>query len=128
MCYSQRSVAGDERLLAEERQREGQLRRRAARSGNANTQAQVVTGAAGPAIVGAITSADADLVVMGVAPRTALDRLFSGSTLGAVLRRARTPVLVVPVSGGTEKWDERTVREDAFAAFGGPVLTARSAA
>ena len=85
-----------QRLLAEERQREGQLRRRAARSGNANTQAQVVTGAAGPAIVGATTSADADLVVIG--------------------------------SGGMEKWDERTVREDAFAALAEPATTTRCAA
>ena len=117
-----------QRLVAEERQLAGQLRRRAARLGNTNAQAQVVTGSAGPAIVSAATSSDADLVVMGVAPRTALDRLFLGSTLGTVLRRARTPVLVVPVTGGTEQWDERTVREDAFAALAEPGLTARSAA
>ena len=65
---------------------------------------------------------------MGVAPRTALDQWVFGSTLGTVLRRARTPVLVVPVIGGAEQWDENTFGEDAIRALAERSLTARTAA
>ena len=64
-----------QRLPAEERQIAGQLRQRAALLGDTNAQAQVVTGDPGPAIVSAASEADTDLVVMGVAPRTELDRV-----------------------------------------------------
>ena len=39
---------------------------------------------------------DADLIVMGVPRRTRLDEWLGGSTSGAVLRRAKSPVLLVP--------------------------------
>jgi nucleotide-binding universal stress UspA family protein len=101
-------------LPARERQVAGQLRHRAALFGDANAQARVVTGDPGPAIVSASSEADADLVVMGVAPRTAFDQWAFGSTLRTVLRRVRTPVLVVPVVGGAEPWHESTFGEDAI--------------
>jgi nucleotide-binding universal stress UspA family protein len=117
-----------QRLPAQERQVAGQLRQRAALLGAPDAQPQVVTGDAGPAIVSAASEADADLVVMGVAPRTALDQWAFGSTLGTVLRRARTPVLVVPVIGGAEQWDENTLDADAIRALAERSLTARAAA
>jgi nucleotide-binding universal stress UspA family protein len=89
---------------------------------------RVARGEIGHVIVAVATSSDADLVVMGVAPRTALDRLLFGATLGAVLRRSSAPVLAVPVTGGTEEWDERTVREDLCAALAEPALAARCVA
>ena len=106
----------------------GELRRRAALLWDANAQAQVVTGDPGSAIVSAASEADTDLVVMGVAPRTAFDQWAFGSTLGSVLRRARTPVLVVPVVGGAEPWHENTFGEGATRAFAERFLTARAAA
>ena len=117
-----------QRVPGEERQIAGQLRQRAARLWDANAQAQVVTGDPGPAIVSAASEADTDLVVMGVAPRTAFDQWVFGSTLGSVLRRARTPVLVVPVVGGAEPWYENTFGEDAIRALAERSLTARAAA
>ena len=115
-----------QRLPAQERQMAGQLRQRAALLGDTNAQAQVVTGDPGPAIVSAASEADTDLVVMGVAPRTALDQWVFGSTLSTVLRRARTPVLVVPVIGGAEQWYENTFGEDAIRALAERSLTART--
>lgn len=117
-----------QRLPAEERQAAVQLRRQAARLGDTNAGAQVVTGHPGTAIVTAAAEADADLVVMGVAPRTTLDRWVLGSTLDTVLRRTRTPVLVVSVVGGAEPWDENTFAEEASRAPGDDAVTARTAA
>ena len=117
-----------QRVPGQERQMAGELRRRAALLWDANAQAQVVTGDPDSAIVSAASEADTDLVVMGVAPRTAFDQWAFGSTLGSVLRRARTPVLVVPVVGGAEPWHENTFGEDATRAFAERFLTARAAA
>lgn len=85
-----------QRLPAQERQMAGHLRQRAALLGDSNAQAQVVTGDLSSAIV-------------------------LGSTLRTVLRRARTPVLVVPVIGGAEQWYEGTFGEDAIRAFAEPL-------
>jgi nucleotide-binding universal stress UspA family protein len=117
-----------QRLPSQQRQIAGQLRAQAALLGDTNAQAQVVTGHAGPAIVSAASETDSDLVVMGVAPRTALGQWVFGSTLGTVLRRARTPVLVVPVIGGGEEWSEHTFGEDAIRAAAGGSLLSRTAA
>jgi nucleotide-binding universal stress UspA family protein len=117
-----------QRLPAQKRQMAGQLRQRAALLGHANAHAQVVTGDPGSAIVSAASEADTDLVVLGVAPRTALDQWVFGSTLRTVLRRARTPVLVVPVIGGAEQWYENTFGENASRALAERSLTARTAA
>jgi hypothetical protein len=48
----------------------------------------------------------ADLIVMGVAPRTWLDEAVFGSTLRAVLRKTQTPVMVLPVIAGAPEWIE----------------------
>ena len=117
-----------ERLAVQERQVAGRLRHRAALLGDTNAQAQVVTGDPGLAIVSAASNADTDLVVMGVAPRTALDQWAFGSTLRTVLRRARTPVLVIPVIGGAEQWYENTFGQEAIGALAEHTLTARTAA
>jgi nucleotide-binding universal stress UspA family protein len=83
----------------------------ATRLGYANAQAQVVTGDPGRVIVTAASETDADMIIMGVAPHTWLDRLVAGSTLRQVLHRAAAPVLVVPVTGGAEPWSEDTIHE-----------------
>jgi nucleotide-binding universal stress UspA family protein len=117
-----------QRLPARELRMAGQLRERAALLGDPNATAQVVTGDAGAAIVSAAAEAGTDLIVMGVAQRTALDQWAFGSTLATVLRRARSPVLVVPVIGGAEPWYENTFGEDAGDAFAERSLAARAAA
>jgi nucleotide-binding universal stress UspA family protein len=107
-----------ERLAARQRQIADQLRQRAPWA-DANAQAQVVAGDPGPAIVRAASEADSDLVVMGVAPRSAFDEWVFGSTLSTVLRRAQTPVLVVRVTGGDQQWHADTFGEDANRALAG---------
>jgi nucleotide-binding universal stress UspA family protein len=95
-----------QRLPARARTVAERLQRKAATFGAGDVTAQVVTGDPDRAIVAAAAQNDADLVVMGVAPRSWLDRLVFGSTLPAVLRRANVPVLVVPVIGGDHEWHE----------------------
>jgi nucleotide-binding universal stress UspA family protein len=96
-------------LPAQQRQIARRLESRARRLGHADAAAHVITGDAALGIVIAAAETDADLIVMGVAPRTWLDRTAFGSTLGRVLRRAEMPVLVIPVAGGDEEWREPTV-------------------
>ena len=60
----------------------------------------------------AASETNADVIVMGVAPRTWLDRLLFGSTVRCVLRRADVPVLNIPVMGRAEGWSEDTVEDD----------------
>ncbi len=98
-------LPGHRRRIAE------RLRRLAMRLGCANAEAQVVTGDPARAIVTAASETNADMIIMGVAPRTWLDRLVAGSTLRQVLHRAEAPVLVVPVTGGAEQWSEDTIHE-----------------
>jgi nucleotide-binding universal stress UspA family protein len=78
-----------------------------------DVESLVVTGVASRRIVEAATS-NADLIVMGVAPRTSFDEAAFGSTLRAVLRRATIPVLVVPVVAGAEPWLGDANGADAF--------------
>lgn len=66
----------------------------------------VMSGMADRGILETATNQAADLIVMGVAPRTSVDEVVFGSTLRAVLRRAQTPVLVVPVVGGAHDWSD----------------------
>ena len=117
-----------ERLPEQQRQIASEFRQRAALLGNTGAQAQVVTGDPGAAIVSAAAEADADLVVMGVAPRSALHRWVFGSTLRTVLRRARSPVLIVPVIGGAQHWYGAAGAEDAIRALAEGSLPARTAA
>jgi nucleotide-binding universal stress UspA family protein len=89
------------------------LKRKALALGAGDVDAVVVTGDAHRGIVDAATAAAADLIVLGVSPRGWIDRAAFGSTLRAVLRRARMPVLVVPVIAGAHDWMDVN-REAAF--------------
>jgi hypothetical protein len=51
---------------------------------------------------------------MGVAPRTWIDEVVSGSTLRGVLRRTNTPVLVLPVVAGDHEWIDEVNEEETF--------------
>jgi nucleotide-binding universal stress UspA family protein len=82
------------------------LRRKAALFGAVDVRTEVATGAAPRAIVDTATRSDADLIVMGVAHRSWLDRALFGTTLRQVLRRATVPVLVVPVLAGAHAWPD----------------------
>jgi nucleotide-binding universal stress UspA family protein len=95
-----------QRLPARARAAAERLRRKAGVFGGEDVTAQVVTGNPNRAIVNAATENQADLVVMGVAPRSWLDRALFGSTLQAVLRRTNVPILVVPVIAGDQEWHE----------------------
>jgi nucleotide-binding universal stress UspA family protein len=88
------------------------LKRKALAVGSGAAEPVVVTGDAHRGIVETATETAADLIVMGVAPRTWLDEAVSGSTLRGVLRRAKTPVLVVPVIAGAHEWIEEVHYED----------------
>jgi nucleotide-binding universal stress UspA family protein len=87
------------------------LRRRAALFGAHDVDTEVATGVADAAILDVAARHDADLVVMGIAHRSWLDRLLYGSILRRVLRRATVPVLVVPVVAGTHNWPDEPVFE-----------------
>jgi nucleotide-binding universal stress UspA family protein len=116
-----------EQLPAQQREVARRLEAQARQFGRADAVAHVITGDAAPGVVSAASETDADIIVMGVAPRTWLDRAVFGSTLGRVLRDAEIPVLIVPVIGGEEKWSEivaANVIEDVDSQF----ATARIAA
>ena len=68
----------------------------------------VTTGDPHRAILEVASRVDADLIVMGVAPRSRFDEMLAGSTLRNVLRRTNTPVLVLPVPAGAHKWLEQS--------------------
>lgn len=89
------------------------LQRAAALFGGHDVDTAVTTGVAAGAILDSAARTGADLVVMGIAHRSWLDRLLFGSTLRRVLRRATVPVFVVPVVGGAERWPD--------SAAGGPI-------
>ena len=96
-----------QQLPGRQRQIAKRLESQARRFGQADAVAHIVTGDAAAGIVSAASETNADVIVMGVAPRTWLDRSLFGSTLGGVLRRAEVPVLVIPVMGGAEEWSRR---------------------
>lgn len=115
-----------QQLPAHQRQVSKRLQLAAQRLGAHDVVPHVITGDAAMGIATAGEEADADLIVMGVAPRTWADRTFFGSTLSRVLRRARIPVLVVPVARGQDDWSETTVAEVmGTAAVEGSFLSAR---
>lgn len=80
------------------------LKRTARAHGAPNAEPVVATGDAHRLIVDTVTQTAADLIVMGVAPRSWMDEMVSGSTLRAVLRHTTAPVLVVPVVAGDYEW------------------------
>jgi nucleotide-binding universal stress UspA family protein len=92
-----------QRLPADATAIAARLRKEAIAHGADAVDTVVVTSNPDRGILEAAVERDADLIVMGVAPRHWLDQLASGSTLRAVVRRARTPVLVLPVIAGAHE-------------------------
>lgn len=82
----------------------GRLRRKAARLGLHEVDTEVATGPADRAILEVAGRTDPDVIVIGVAHRSWLDRVVFGSTLRRTLRRAAAPILVVPVVAGADTW------------------------
>jgi len=99
------------RLPAQKEAVAERLRRKAAFFGSDDVDTEVATGVADGAILEIATRSNANLVVMGIAHRSWLDRLLFGSTLRRVLRRATVPVLVVPVVVGAQTWPHEPVVE-----------------
>ena len=62
--------------------------------------ARVTTGDPHRGILDIASEVKADLIVMGVPPRSRFDEVLFGSTLRNVLRRTKIPVLVLPVPAG----------------------------
>ena len=79
-------------------------KRTARAHGAPNAKPVVTTGDAHRLIVNSAAESAADLIVMGVAPRSWMDEMVSGSALRGVLRHATAPVLVVPVVAGDNEW------------------------
>ena len=92
------------RLPARKEAAAERLRRKAAFFGADDVDTEVATGLADGAILEIARRSDPDLIVMGSAHRSWLDRVLFGSTLRRVLRRATVPVLVVPVVAGAHTW------------------------
>jgi nucleotide-binding universal stress UspA family protein len=103
-----------QRLPAEKKVLAERLRRKAIAFGSGNAEPVVVTGDADRGIVETATGTAADLIVVGVAPRTWIDEAVSRSTLRGVLRRTKTPVLVLPVIAGAHEWIDEVIEEGAF--------------
>jgi nucleotide-binding universal stress UspA family protein len=80
------------------------FRKRIPANATVRVEARVTTGHPHHGILAIASEVDADLIVMGVAPRSRIDEVLFGSTLRGVLRRAQTPVLVVPVLAGAYRW------------------------
>ena len=68
----------------------------------------VTTGDPHRAILDVASEVDADLIVMGVAPKGRVDEVLAGSTLRTVLRRTQIPVFVLPVPAGASRWLEES--------------------
>jgi nucleotide-binding universal stress UspA family protein len=75
----------------------------------------VVTGPVSAGILRRTSEVGADLVVLGVTPRSAWKRTLLGSTSAAVVRDAPCAVLLVSVPAGAQRWAGNldTAREDA---------------
>jgi nucleotide-binding universal stress UspA family protein len=92
------------RLPAQKQAAAERLRRNASFFGADDVDTEVATGLADRAILEIARRSDPDLIVIGSAHRSWLDRVLHRSTLHRVLRRARVPVLVVPVVAGAHTW------------------------
>lgn len=73
--------------------------------------ARVAMGEPHRAILDVASEIDADLVIMGVAPRSRVDEAVFGSTLRQVLREIGIPLLAVPAPAGAASWLEARVPE-----------------
>ena len=76
------------------------LRRKIPANAGIRVDARVTTGDPHRGILDIASEVKADLIVMGVPPRSRFDEVLFGSTLRSVLRRAKIPVLVLPVLAG----------------------------
>lgn len=74
--------------------------------------ARVTTSDSHRAILDVASEVEADLIVMGVPPRSRFDEMLFGSTLRRVLRGTKIPVLALPVPAGAYHWLERTDGEE----------------
>jgi hypothetical protein len=107
-----RSLVGS--VEAQARQVETRLRRMIPRHARIQVEARVERDSPERAILHVATDVEADLIAMGVNPRSRLDEIVFGSTLRRLLRSAPCPVLVVPVASGATTWLEQvTVPDDA---------------
>ena len=84
------------------------LRRNVPADVRLRVDARVTTGEPHRRILDIASEVKADLIVMGVPPRSRFDEVLFGSTLRSVLRRTKTPVLVLPVLAGAYEWLEKT--------------------
>ena len=84
------------------------LRRKIPANASIRVDARVTTGEPHRGIFEIASEVKADLIVMGVPPRTRFEEVLFGSTLRKVLRRAKIPVLVLPVLAGAYRWLEDT--------------------
>ena len=80
------------------------LRQEIPASAASHVDSRVTTGEPHQGILDVASLVGADLIVMGVPPRGRVDEALFGSTLRGVLRRATTPVLVLPVVAGAHEW------------------------
>ena len=94
------------RLQGEAVQVEARLRRRVPAHARIRVDVRVTAGDPHRRILDIASEVKADLLVMGVPPRSRFDEMLFGSTLRRVLRRATIAVLVLPVLAGAHKWLE----------------------
>jgi nucleotide-binding universal stress UspA family protein len=95
-------------LQAQAAQVAERLRRKIPADVRLRTDARVTTGDPYRAILRIASEVKADLIVMGVPPRSRFDEVLFGSTLRNVLRRTKIPLLVLPVLTGAYKWLQET--------------------
>jgi hypothetical protein len=81
----------------------------------------VVSGVPHRSILATAAEIEADLIVMGLPDRGAINRVVMGSTTTPVLRRAKCPVLVVPATRSEQRAmaDERSsgLSDEAYSGF-----------
>jgi nucleotide-binding universal stress UspA family protein len=92
-----RNLRGQAAHLAE------RLRKKTPADVRIRVDARITTGAPHHGILEVASEVNADLIVMGVPPRSRLDEMLFGSTLRNVLRRTKIPMLVLPVHAGAYK-------------------------
>ena len=80
------------------------LRREIPASAAGQVDSRVITGDPHLGILDVASQVQADLIVMAGPPRGRVDEVLFGSTLRRVLRRATSPVLVLPVVAGAHEW------------------------
>ncbi len=96
------------RLRGQTTQLAERLRKKVPADLSIRVDARVATGDPHRRILEIASEVKADLIVMGVTPRSRFDEVLFGSTLRSVLRRTKIPVLVVPVLAGAYEWLEET--------------------